>query len=195
MINTGAAIAPARHRQLQNSLMQNSLNRFLDETFGPFATQSPVSEEPGAFTTWAPLCDIYETDKNIVIKMELPEVKKENISVTFDNNVLTITGERKAEEEEKGQSYHRQERSYGQFLRSFTLPPFVDTKNITAESKEGMLSVTLPKVEEAKAKQIEVKVQLTGECEYVSDSVICHGLILARLAIGDLQLSLPQDGC
>ena len=90
--------------------------------------------------------------------MELPEVKRENISVTFDNNVLTITGERKAEEEEKGLSYHRQERSYGQFLRSFTLPPFVDTKNITAESKDGMLLVTLPKVEEAKAKQIEVKV-------------------------------------
>jgi HSP20 family protein len=85
-------------------------------------------------------------------------VKRENISVTFDNNVLTIAGERKAEEG-IGQRYHRNERSYGQFLRSFTLPPFVDTKNITAESKEGMLLVTLPKVEEAKAKQIEVKVE------------------------------------
>jgi HSP20 family protein len=76
----------------------------------------------------------------------------------FDNNVLTISGERKADEG-KGQSYHRQERIYGRFLRSFTLPPFVDTKNITAESREGMLLVTLPKVEEAKAKQIEVKVE------------------------------------
>ena len=153
MTNTGTGIAPARNRQLQNRL-----NSIFQETFGPFATLAPVSEEPGAFTTWTPLCDIYETDKNIVIKMELPEVKKENISVTFDNNVLTINGERKAEEE-KGQSYHRVERNYGQFLRSFTLPPFVDTKNITADSKEGMLLVTLPKVEAAKAKQIEVKVQ------------------------------------
>lgn len=152
MINTGTATAPARNR-----LLQNNLNRFLDERFGQFATQPNFGEEPGAFTTWTPLCDIYETDKNLVIKMELPEVNKEDLSVTFDNNVLTITGERKAVES-KGQNYHRQERCYGQFLRSFTLPPFVDTKNITAESKEGMLFVTLPKVEEAKAKQIEVKV-------------------------------------
>jgi HSP20 family protein len=153
MMNTGTGIAPAR-----NSVLQNRLNRLFDETFGPFTTQAPISEDPGAFTTWTPLCDIYETDKNIVIKAELPEVKKENVSVMFDNNVLTISGERKADEG-KGQSYHRQERIYGRFLRSFTLPPFVDTKNITAESREGMLLVTLPKVEEAKAKQIEVKVE------------------------------------
>lgn len=152
MMGTGIGIAPARNRQ-----MQQTLNRFL-ETFGPLGTRTPGSEEPGAFTTWTPLCDIYETDKNIVIKMEIPEVKRENFSVTFDNNVLTINGERKAEEE-MGQSYHRNERIYGQFLRSFTLPPFVDTKNIAAEFKDGMLLVTLPKVEEAKAKQIEVKVE------------------------------------
>ena len=153
MMNIGPTIAPAGQR-----LLQKRLNRIFEETFGPFVTQAPVSEEPGAFTTWTPLCDIYETDKNIVIKMELPEVKKENLSVTFDNSVLTINGEREAEGG-KGQSYHRQERSCGQFLRSFTLPPFVDTKNITADSKEGMLLVTLPKVEAAKAKQIEVNVQ------------------------------------
>jgi HSP20 family protein len=153
MMKSGTGIAPAR-----GSVLQNRLNRLFDETFGPFAAQAPISEDPGAFTTWTPLCDIYETDKNIVIKTELPEVKKENVSVMFDNNVLTISGERKADEE-KGRSYHRQERICGHFLRSFTLPPFVDTKNITAESKEGMLLVTLPKVEEAKAKQIEVKVE------------------------------------
>ena len=153
MMNTGIGIAPAR-----NNVLQNRLNRLFDETFGPFTTQAPISGDPGAFTTWTPLCDIYETDKNIVIKTELPEVKKENVSVMFDNNVLTISGERKADEG-TGQSYHRQERIYGRFLRSFTLPPFVDTKNITAESREGMLLVTLPKVEEAKAKQIEVKVE------------------------------------
>jgi HSP20 family protein len=153
MINTGTGIAPAR-----NIVLQDRLNRMFDDTFGPFTRQVPVSEEPGAFTTWTPLCDIYETDKNIVIKTEIPEVKKENISVTFDNNVLTISGERKAEQG-NAQSFHRQERIYGRFVRSFTLPPFVDTKNISAECKEGMLFVTLPKVEESKAKQIEVKVE------------------------------------
>jgi HSP20 family protein len=152
MINTGTGIAPAR-----NSVFQNNLNRFFDQAFGPFNTVATVSEDPGAFTTWTPLCDIYETDKNIVIKTELPEVKKENVSVMSDNNVLTISGERTADVG-KEQSYHRRERIYGRFLRSFTLPPFVDTSNITAECKEGMLLVTLPKVEEAKAKQIEVKV-------------------------------------
>ena len=151
-MNTGTAIAPTR------SSLQHRLNQMFDERFGPFAL-AHLSEEPSAFTTWTPLCDIYETDKNIVIKMELPEVTKENVSVTFDNTVLTIKGERKAEEETKGQNYHRQERSYGLFLRSFTLPPFVETKNISAEFKDGMLFVTLPKVEEAKAKQIEVTVK------------------------------------
>jgi len=153
MINTGTGIAAAR-----NSVLQNRLNRLFEEKFGPLTPQAPISEDPGAFTTWTPLCDIYETDKNIVIKTEIPEVKKEDVSVTFDNNVLTISGERKAEDV-KGQSYHRQERIYGRFLRTFTLPPFIDTKDITAESREGMLLITLPKVEEAKAKQIEVKVQ------------------------------------
>ena len=152
-MKTGTAIAPT-----PNSLLQNRLNRFFDERFGPFVTQGPLGEEPGAFTTWAPLCDIYETDKGIVIKMELPEVKKENLGVTFDSNILTVHGERNVEEETKGHRYHRQERSYGHFLRSFTLPPFVDTEHIGAEFKEGMLLVTLPKVEEAKAKQIEVKI-------------------------------------
>jgi len=150
---TGTGIAPARNKQLQNAL-----NRLFDETFGPYAARTATSEEPGAFTTWTPLCDIYETDKNIVIKMEIPDVKKENISVMFDNNVLTIKGERRPDEG-IGQRYHRTERSYGQFFRCFTLPPVVDTKSITAESKEGLLLVTLPKVEEAKAKQIEVKVE------------------------------------
>jgi len=153
MMKLGTAVAPARSSQLQDKL-----NRIFEERFGPFGTLGPLGEEPGAFTTWTPLCDIYETDKSIVIKMELPEVKKQNVSVTFDNNLLTIHGERKAEEETKEQSYHRVERSYGQFLRSFTLPPFVDSKKIAAEFKEGMLIVTLPKAEEAKAKQIEIKV-------------------------------------
>jgi HSP20 family protein len=150
----GTAVAPAR-----SSLLQDRLNRYFEERFTPFATLAHPDPEAGALTTWTPLCDIYGTDKSIVIKMELPEVGKEDVSVTFDNNVLTIHGERKVDAEAEGHNYHRQERSYGQFLRSFTLPPFVETKNISAEFKEGMLLVTLPKVEEAKAKQIEIKVK------------------------------------
>lgn len=154
MMRIGTAVAPARSSQLHDRL-----NRLFDERFGAFAALAPLGEEAAAFTTWTPLCDIYETDKNLVIKVELPEVKNEDVSVTFDNNVLTIHGERKAEEDAKGRHYHRQERSTGQFLRSFNLPPSVDTKNITAEFKDGLLLVTLPKAEEAKAKQIEIKVR------------------------------------
>jgi HSP20 family protein len=151
MINT--ATAPARSR-----ILQNNLNRFLDGKFGLVSAQTNFNEETGAFTTWAPPCDIYETSKNLVIKLELPEVNKKDLCVTFDNNVLTITGERKTMDSD-GQTYHRLERCYGQFLRSFTLPPFIDSKNITAESKEGMLLVTLPKLEAAAVKQIEVKIK------------------------------------
>jgi HSP20 family protein len=116
-------------------------------------------EEGLPLTAWAPACDVFETDKALVIKAELPEVKKENVFVTMENNILTIRGERKFEEEKKRDNYHRIERSYGEFMRSFTLPPFVDATKINAEFKDGMLNITLPKLAEATPKQIEVKVK------------------------------------
>jgi HSP20 family protein len=116
-------------------------------------------EENWSLTTWAPVCDIYETDNEIVVKAELPEVKKEDVHVSIENNLLTIRGERKLSEETKRENYHRLERRYGAFTRSFTLPSFADTSKINAEFKDGMLRVTLPKREEAKPKQIEVKVK------------------------------------
>ena len=106
---------------------------------------------------WAPSVDITEDDKEYLVKTDLPEVKKEDVKVTVENGVLTITGERKFEKEEKEKKYHRVERSYGNFLRSFTLPDAADGGKVSAEFKDGVLRVHLPKSEKAKPKAIEVK--------------------------------------
>jgi HSP20 family protein len=134
---------------------QNRINRLFEETFGTFALPG---EETFALTAWTPSCDIYETDNAIVVKAELPGVKRENVNIKIENNLLTIRGERKFEEEAKKENYHRIERSYGEFMRSFTLPVSIDTKKVTAEFKDGMLKVLLPKLEEAKPKAIDIKV-------------------------------------
>lgn len=121
---------------------------------------SPVGDKKEAITVaeWSPLVDITEDEKEYVIKAELPEVKKEDIKLNVQDDVLTITGERKYEKEEKGKKYHRVERSYGSFLRSFTLPENADGTKVSAEYKDGLLMVRLPKSEKAKPKSIEVKV-------------------------------------
>jgi HSP20 family protein len=107
---------------------------------------------------WSPLVDIEESEKEYLVKAELPEIKKDDVKVTVENGVLTIAGERKFEKEEKGKKYHRIERSYGTFVRSFMLPEDVDGTNVSAEYKDGVLHVHLPKAEQAKPKVIEVKV-------------------------------------
>jgi HSP20 family protein len=115
-------------------------------------------KEAMTLTEWAPSVDIVEDDKEWLVKADLPEVKKENVKVTVANGVLTITGERKLEKEEKDKKYHRMERSYGSFLRSFTLPDAADGAKVIAEFKDGLLKVHLPKSEKAQPKAIEVKV-------------------------------------
>jgi HSP20 family protein len=106
---------------------------------------------------WVPAVDIFETEgREVVIKAELPEVKREDISVTFENNVLTLKGERKLEQEVKRESFQRIERRHGSFTRAFTLPPTVDGSQISASYKEGVLTIRLPQREEAKPKQITV---------------------------------------
>ncbi len=107
---------------------------------------------------WSPLVDITEDDKEYLIKAELPEVKKEDVTLSVQDNVLSISGERKYEKEEKGKKYHRVERAYGSFMRSFTLPEDADGSKIAAEYKNGVLHVHLPKSEKAKPKAIEIKV-------------------------------------
>ena len=115
-------------------------------------------KESMTITQWAPSVDIVEDDKEWLVKADLPEVKKEDVKVTVENGVLTITGERKFEKEEKDKKYHRIERSYGNFLRSFTLPDAADCSKVNAEFKDGVLKVHLPKSEQAKPKAVEVKV-------------------------------------
>jgi len=158
-MNTGTAMAPTKAlNALQRrwdplGFFETPFNRFFEGLNSPFA------EEAFPLTKWAPACDIYETEKEVVVKAELPGLKKEDVNVSIENNLLTIYGERKFEEETKKDNYHRVERIYGEFMRSFTLPMFVDIGKIGAEFKDGILMLTLPKREEAKPKQIEVKIK------------------------------------
>lgn len=107
---------------------------------------------------WSPQVDITEDDREYLIKADLPEMKKDEIKVNVENGVLSVSGERKTEREEKNKKFHRIERSYGTFLRSFTLPDDADGTKVAAEFKEGVLRVHLPKNPVAKPKAIEVKV-------------------------------------
>ncbi len=117
------------------------------------------SQEVIATGDWAPRVNIAETEKAFEIKAEIPEVNKEDVKVTVHNGVLTIQGERKQEKEEKGKKFHRVERLYGNFTRSFTLPDNVDETKISALFKDGILNLQIQKTEETKPKSIEVKVE------------------------------------
>ena len=130
------------------------LNRFFGEDF--FDEPSKNALNP---SVWRPMTDIYETKESYVFKVELPGFKKEDISVEFSGDTLTLRGERKQEEESKNESCHRLERSYGMFERSFTVPKNVDAKKIDASLKDGILVLTIPKVEEAKTKAIPITVK------------------------------------
>lgn len=134
--------------------MQREMNRYFNTM--PFTFGN--GEESLTTSEWLPAVDITEDDKEFVVKAELPEVKKEDVKVTLTDDVLCIRGERKAEKEEKNRKYHRIERSYGSFERSFSLPEAADASKISSEFKDGMLTVHLPKNPNAKSKTIEVKV-------------------------------------
>jgi HSP20 family protein len=108
---------------------------------------------------WSPQVDISEDEKEYLIKADLPEMKKEEVKVTFENGILSLAGERKSEKEEKNKKFHRIERSYGTFLRTFTLPEDADAKKIAAEFKDGVLKVHLPKCAAPKPQPVQVKVQ------------------------------------
>ena len=107
---------------------------------------------------WSPTVDISETDGEYLIKAELPEVKKDDVKVTLEDGILTIQGERRREKDEKTTKYHRVERSYGSFVRSFSLPDQVDENGVKAEYRDGMLNLRIPKSEKTKPRAIEVKV-------------------------------------
>jgi HSP20 family protein len=111
---------------------------------------------------WNPSVDIYENKDHIVLEAELPGMKREDFELSVENNVITLRGERQFEKKEDSDNYHRVERSYGSFTRSFTLPQTVSAEGATAEYKNGVLRVTLPKREEAKARRIEISGESAG---------------------------------
>ncbi|PYR94018.1 MAG: hypothetical protein DMF84_07290 [Acidobacteria bacterium] len=128
------------------SMEVDRLNRMFTDFYG------------GLGHSWVPAVDVYETDNHeFVLKAELPEIKREDIAITYDNGVLTLKGERKAELETARENYHRVERQHGSFTRSFTLPATVDAGRIQASYKDGVLTVRVPQREEAKPKQIEIE--------------------------------------
>jgi HSP20 family protein len=157
---------PTNRNKIMNTLTRwNQLRQLeaLQQGLGSLFSRSPAQwlegqEEPLAVAEWAPLVDISEDDKEYLIKAELPEVRKEDVKVTAEEGTLTITGERKFEKEEKGKKYHRVERAYGSFVRNFSLPDDVSSAKVTAEFKDGMLTVHLTKTEKAMPRQVEVKV-------------------------------------
>jgi len=136
--------------------LQDRMNRLFDESFR--GVTRPGEEDWALGGTWAPAVDIFEQDGNIVLKAELPGVDTKDVDVRVENNTLTLRGERKFDNEVKKENYHRVERAYGSFSRSFTLPTVVDTDKIRAEFKDGVLRVMLPKKEEARPKQIAISV-------------------------------------
>ena len=132
------------------------LQKELNKVFGEFFSRSPM--ELGSFE-WAPAVDIIENDNEFVVKAELPGITQDDIKVSLSNDVLTIKGEKKQEKEEKGKNFHRIERSYGSFHRSFSLPSKVQADKVKAVYKNGVLEITLPKAEEVKPKEITIDVK------------------------------------
>jgi len=134
--------------------VSNRLNRLFSRS--PAGTES--NQEMLAMADWTPSVDISETDSAYLIKGEIPGVKKEDVKVTIEDGMITMRGERKQEKEEKSKKFHRIERSYGSFMRSFRMPDDVDESGVKAEFKDGMINVLLPKSAKAKSKSIEVSV-------------------------------------
>jgi len=133
------------------NLIQDRMNRLFDD-----AGRTWRNDEPAATTSWSPAVDIFETEGEIVVKAEVPGMDRKDITLNLERNVLTLKGERRFEKETKDENYHRIERSYGGFSRTFQIPATVDEEKIHAEYKEGVLKIVLPKKEQAKPKQIRI---------------------------------------
>ena len=136
------------------STLRDRMDRLFNETFG----RGWGGEEGLSTSVWTPPVDVFETPESIVLKADLPDVNKDEVDVSIENNTLTLKGERKLEKETKEKNFYRMERSYGTFSRSFTLPPNVAADRVEASFENGVLTLTLPKREESKPKQIKVKV-------------------------------------
>lgn len=135
------------------------IQREINWAFDNFVRGGSQADENFMTSYWTPAVDIAEQENEYVVKMELPGVNKDEVKISLESNILTIKGEKKQKKDEKGKNLHRLERSYGSFQRSFTLPTTVKSDKIDAVFNDGVLSISLPKAEEAKPKQIEVKVK------------------------------------
>lgn len=138
--------------------MDTLFNRLMPRSFGAWPR---LTRNGDGDTTleWSPSADISETDKEYLVRAELPSVKKDDVKVTVDGGMITIEGERKQQREDKNEKFHRVESVYGSFARSFSLPDDVNTTNIRCESKDGVLTVHIPKKDIEKRKPVEIKVQ------------------------------------
>ncbi|MCI0708511.1 MAG: Hsp20/alpha crystallin family protein [Ignavibacteriae bacterium] len=137
----------------------NHTDSLLDTVFNNFFRGDVLDDGTFGLSHWTPAVDITEKENEYLVNVELPGINKDDVKIMVENNVLTIRGERKQDQETKQDGYRRVERSYGAFQRSFKLPNTVKAEKIDASYKDGVLTVTLPKAEEAKPKQIEVKVK------------------------------------
>jgi len=137
--------------------LHEQVNRLFEDSFG----RSRAGQADLA--SWAPAADIYETENELVVKSDLPEMHEKDIDVRVENNTLTIRGERKFNNEVHEDNYLRVERAYGTFTRTFSLPNTVNTEAIKAEYKNGVLTVSMPKREETKAKQVKISVSENGK--------------------------------
>jgi HSP20 family protein len=141
-------------------LLQNRLNSI----FSDFVAPGTSSNESLATGSFVPAVDIYEDAQKLVVKVEAPGIKQDDLDVRVENNTLTIKGERRFEAEEKEENFHRIERRYGSFVRSFSVPQTVDTENVAANYDAGVLTVTLTKKAEAKPKQVKIGIS-SGEAK------------------------------
>ena len=142
----------ARFEPFRTNSLQDQISRLFNEAFERSSDESSI-------TAWAPAVDIFETEHELVVKADLPDIKPEEIDVRVENNILTIRGERKIEKKVNESNYLRVERTFGSFSRSFSLANTVNSEAIKAEYKNGVLTLTVPKREEAKPKQIKVNVE------------------------------------
>jgi len=153
-MTTMARFVPFRSALSDVAVLQNRLNSI----FNDFARPNGEMQESLTAGNFIPAVDIYEDEQKLLLKLEVPGVKQENLDVRFENQTLTVKGERRFENEEKEENFHRIERQYGSFVRSFTLPATVDTGAIQARYDAGVLTIQLAKKEAAKPKQVKVEI-------------------------------------
>ena len=145
---------PFRSPLADVAILQNRLNSIFNDFARPDEAQETLTA-----ANFIPAVDIYEDDQKLVLKLEVPGVKQEDLDVRLENQTLTVTGERKFESEEKQENFHRIERRFGTFARSFTLPVTVDTSSVSAKYEHGVLAIQLAKKEAAKPKQVKIEIR------------------------------------